>query len=184
MKKQLLSESEIRKMMKYADMGALTDNFITETAYGRDDEQVEEAVEDVAEEVMDDEPMDAPVMDEPMEEPMEEPEELPAEEDAGMTLTDEEATVLVALGTRLGAVLGDEGELEPALGDEEEAALPPSPEMAPEDEELEEELEAANISLEEDKVDEDKVDEDKVEEDVVNEVARRVARRLLKKVRS
>jgi hypothetical protein len=183
MKKQLLNESDIRKMMKFANIAPLTDGFVerlnetSETTALEEDDTLEEgehdevqeegvhakADDDVQEEGMgaygkaddleegehEDEPADELSMDEPMDEP-----------DAGgaegeMTLSDDEAQILIDLGNRLAAAQGDEepmGDLD--LGAEDDLDL------GAEDEDEE-------MPLEED-----------LDEELVNEVIARVARRL------
>ena len=154
MKKQLLQESEIRKMMKFANIGALTDGFVgrLSEAYETDPlEEEDEALEedDTVVEALGDElpPEDAAALGDELP-PEDVEDELPpeVEEPPGeLEISQEEAAVLVALGNRL------EGELEaePDLGAEDEMEMPA---MDMEDEELEEGL--------------------------VNEVLARVARRL------
>jgi len=46
MKKQLLKESEIRKMMKFANIGALSDGFVEKLEEGFESGELEEALED------------------------------------------------------------------------------------------------------------------------------------------
>jgi hypothetical protein len=150
MKKQLLQESEIRKFMKFANIGALTDGFVGRLSEAGYTDPVEE---DVTEEALDPEapPMDEPVDDVDDVEDVEAIEDPEAEEGLGeLEISQEEAAVLVALGNRL------EGELEaePDLEDVPDLEAEPEPdlEMDMEDEEL--------------------------GEDLVNEVLARVARRL------
>ena len=169
-RKTLLNEGEIRRFMKLANLRSLTENFIDETeeleeggmAYARDDEMPED---------------DAPVDEFPpgLED---EPDAGPPGEVDVMSLVD---AIANAISQETGvdvSVDGDEAPEDPMAG-EEEAGLPPSPEdeMPPEEEvmqedEIEEDLAAADISLEE--------DENISEEDLVNEVTKRVARRLLR----
>ena len=178
MKKQLLNESDIRKMMKFANIAPLTDGFVerlnetSETTALEEDDTLEEGEheeeknknEDVQEEGMgaygkDDaaveedehegEPADELSMDEPVDEP-----------DAGgaegeMSLSEEEAQVLIDLGERLAAAQGDEEPMDDlGLGAEDDLGL------GAEDEDEE-------MPLEED-----------LDEELVNEVIARVARRL------
>ena len=181
MKKQLLNESEIRKMMKFANIGALTDGFVdrldeaAETTALEEDDTLEEgehedvqeegmhakADDDVQEEGMgaygkdDDEPAEEPAAELADELPMDD--ELPAEEpgaEGEMTLSDEEAQVLIDLGSRLAAAQGDEE---------------PMDDMADDDMEL-----GADLGAE----DEEMPLEEELDEELVNEVIARVARRL------
>jgi hypothetical protein len=191
--KKLLKESEIRKMMKFANIGALTDTFVdklNEGDYYEEDDPMaeelslteeEEEDEDLGPEPGPEEPLDdESALDEPMDEPLgdegpgdlggttveagleglnafleaaiEHPDEI--REKVNVELTDEPA---------LDEPLGDEPALDEPLGDEPALDMGAPDEMSPD-----EELEEAQIELEED-------------DTFVNEVVRRVARRLLKK---
>ena len=107
MKKQLLQESEIRKMMKFANIGALSNGFVERLTEAEEvDEAIDEGMyseeemeETLSLEEQDDDPMaDMPMDDEPMDEmPPEESEEAAGD----LEITQEEAAVLVALGERL-----------------------------------------------------------------------------------
>jgi len=180
MKKQLLTESEIRKMMKFANIGALSDNTVTrlteQDMMAPEDDEIEGDPTGAPEEVPDD--MEEPAMDD-----LEPAPEEGGEEDAVLThvtaCVDELKQALEATGSEAGIAaaaaitvtqetgdadgLEDMGDLEgeedfgaemDAVGDEEEA-----------DAALEEALDEV-----------DTVDEDKV----MNEVSRRVAKRLLR----
>ena len=161
MKKQLLQESEIRKMMKFANIGALTNGFVDRlTEASEMEEDLEEGApseEDIGKLVkglddtvkkskknkQTDEGMDMGDEDLDMDEPA---------ADGEMELSQEEAEVLIALGTRLSGEMDMEGgEEELPMPDEEEGM-----DMAGEEDELPPEM----------------------EEDMINEVARRVSRRL------
>lgn len=198
--KKLLKESEIRKMMKFANIGTLTDGFVeklNEAGYYQEDvmtEEEEEDVEDVDPAALADEPVDEPAVDEPVDEPaLDEPVDEPGG-DLGAGVTAEEG--LEGLGKFLEAVTDPEvgpelaGKVQVTLADEpemeepglEEPGLEPEPpdpgleaapeepglEAAPEEEEDLGELEEAQIDLEEDDA-------------FVNEVVRKVAKRLLRK---
>jgi hypothetical protein len=190
--KKLLKESEIRKMMKFANIGSLTDPFVeklNEAGLYDEEEELMEDEEGLFEAEHEDEPeddldLDEPAMDEPgdeldLDEPaMDEPvgdvggatveaglEGLNAFLEAAIEHPDE-------IREKVNVELTDEPGLdeppmdEPMPGEDDELGMSPSPEMdmdAPE-----EELEEAQIELEED-------------DDFVNEVVRRVAKRLLKK---
>jgi hypothetical protein len=176
MKKQLLNESDIRRMMKFANIAPLTDGFVerlneaSETTAPEEDDTLEEGedekvqeegmgaygkVDDLEEVEHEGEPADEmPPADDEL--PVDD--ELPAEEpgaEGEMTLSDEEADVLIDLGKRLAAAQGDEepmGDLD--LGAEDDLDL----EAGGDDEEM---------PMEED-----------LDEELVNEVIARVARRL------
>lgn len=65
-KKQLLSEGEIRRFMKYANLGPLSENFLSEMDYGKEMEEAmyeEEDMDDMGDEPMGDEPAPAPESD-------------------------------------------------------------------------------------------------------------------------
>ena len=65
-KKQLLSEGEIRRFMKYANLGPLSENFLSEMDYGKEMEEAmyeEEDMGDMGDEPMGDEPAPAPESD-------------------------------------------------------------------------------------------------------------------------
>jgi hypothetical protein len=183
MKKQLLNESDIRKMMKFANIAPLTDGFVerlneaSETTALEEDDTLEEGEhegvqeegmgakddDDVQEEGMgaygkaDDDVQEGEHEDEPADEPMDDM-DLGAEEpgaEGEMTLSDDEAQILIDLGNRLAAAQGDEepmGDMD--LGAEDDLDL------GAEDEDEE-------MPLEED-----------LDEELVNEVIARVARRL------
>ena len=165
---KLLAESTIRRFMKLASVDPLTDNFISEmgTKYGKEDEIGEEVEEEVNEEIdalyeEEDELEDEMAIDEPAEDDMEmdmDAEE-PAEPEMGvadMSLTEEEASLLIDLGKRLEEVMSGTTSIEPAM--DEPATDEPTmdePEMdAPEEEEL-------------------------MQEALVNEVLKRVTKRIV-----
>ena len=141
--KKLLNESTVRRFMKLAQIGGLSDRFITENddtvteeeqieemgmAYNRDDEEEEvtEESKDSLEEELDLEDEEAPPSVDPDaaepppeadEEPMPDM-ELDADMGAGeadMSLSEEEAQILIDLGARLSDAIGpeDEAEVEP-----------------------------------------------------------------------
>ena len=162
MKKQLLNESEIRRMMKFANIGTLTNDHLArldevaettpleeeehELEEGMHEKDLEEGMQEEdapADDVADMADMGAEMDDEDMgDEP---------EADGEMELSQEEADVLIALGQRLEGAGGEEDlDMDAEMGADVDADL--GMEMAPDEEELEEEL--------------------------VNEVLSRVARRL------
>jgi hypothetical protein len=148
--KNLLNENTIRRFMKLANVDSLTNNFIAESyAIEEEDEMTDDAITEVEEEEesrellqgeeepMEEEPMDDEMDDEPMEdEPMED--ELG---EADISLTEEEAQLLIDLGDRLRDALGAEGDEDMDLDMEEpdmdEPAMdePEIDEMPPEEEE-------------------------------------------------
>ena len=168
MAKKLLSEAQMRRFAKLANLPA-----VNEMYHKRDEEEVNEEVvqeEEVTEGMHEDEEMkegmheeeaemDAPEMDAPE---MDEP-EMEMEGGDEMELTDEEAQAIIDLADKLKAAMG---EGEPELDAPEMDAPEMDADMGEEDEELMEAL--AGIEY---------VPERK---DIVEEVARRVAKRLLK----
>jgi len=166
MKKQLLKESEIRRMMKFANIGALSAGFVdrlNEASEMEEDldeslaeaeleeEKLEEAVPpgaadefgpEEAEEsadVVDIDDMDVDVEEEPA-------------VDGEMELSPEQAQVIIDLGNQL----------ESAMGEEEEEDVDPEMDMDMD----------MDMDAEEDPA------PPMMEEDLVNEVARRVSRRI------
>lgn len=181
MAKKLLSEAVVRRFAKLANLPT-----VNEMKYNRDDES-EEAVEETItpngrtpiteeEEEMDldaaEEEMPMPD-EEPMEEPLEEPMEDP-EAEGQLDLTDEEAQVIIDLGQKLAAAMPeggaeDLGAVEDAPMDDLDAEVPMDA-AADEEEEVEDIMGEALKGI-------TYVPEKK---EIVEEVARRVAKRLLK----
>ena len=191
MKKQLLNETEIRKMMKFANIGSLTNTFVTRL--NEDKESLTEW-EELEEEIDDEEPVGEPggllPGDEAPETPAEEPtgamddevEDVEGDVDdpeAGVGGADEilekVATAMENFKQAL-ELAGPEGK-RAAEGLEVESDVEADVAAAPEGEM---DLDAA-MADEPPMPDEEMVAEvvdDQMEEDMVNEVARRVARRL------
>lgn len=155
MAKKLLNEATIRRFQSLANISP-----INEMYHKRDDEEkMEETVETVEETIEemykeeDADPADAEMAPEAP--------EMGAEMEMGgemdVDLTDEEAELLIALGQKLSAAMGDAGEEEMEMDAEE-------PEEMMEETEIEESLEGINYVPS--------------QTEIVNEVARRVARRL------
>ena len=185
MKKKLLKESEVRKLMKFANIGALSDNFVSRiTEADMMEPEEDELAADAGGEVegdMSPEPDVAP--EEPLpEDPEMEGEGLGAGDELAEKVEDLVAKlddVLTAANPELAGMVssqrGDEDDgldvdapvdepVEEPAGVEE----PPMPAAGPEEEEPPEDVVAEEADLE----------EADLEEDMVNEVARRVARRL------
>jgi len=188
-KKTLLEEGTIRRFMKLAEMGPIGDSFVSnmfneeeepappeeaefdETEFGADEEldaelEGEDEMLDVDDDVLDDDGGD-----------------LDAGTDGELTLTDEEADAFLAVADRIRAAL-------------EGAAPPediPAPDMGVEDEgeeELDAEFDAGEEELDsgEEELDVDVEDEELVQErssvvneSLVNQIVKRVAKRLTKK---
>tara|TARA_B100000902_G_C27096699_1_gene806644 strand:- start:129 stop:662 length:534 start_codon:yes stop_codon:yes gene_type:complete len=173
MKKSLLTESEIRKFMKFANIGTLTENFIENTSATDtlEEEVVEETTQELEEAAHEDDKMEESVIEEEtLEEEVEDPAEFVQDlVDVIMKHMDADITVEKSADEPEMDDMGAEPEMdepmddEPEMGDEEAAPEMPgddepmSGEMAPEDEE-----------------------EPPMMEDLVNEVTKRVAARLLK----
>lgn len=186
--KTLLNEATVRRFMKLAEMAPLTNDFVNElyaeeAAVVQEDEAAEEAVPEDAtpaeadfdeaefeagEEAGEEETMDDLDVDLDM--------EGEADEDSGeLTLTDEEAEVFLKVADKVRAAM-DAGPAVEELpvpdmgGDEEMEADVEVPEPAMDDEPpAEEEVDELDVELEEE------VDNDAL----VQEIARRVAKRLL-----
>ena len=171
---KLLAENTIRRFMKLASVDTMTDNFISEMGmkYKKGEEEREPEKETVTEEEEvdalyeeeEDEMEDEMAMDEPEDDDMEmdmdaEEPAMDAEPEMGaadMSLTEEEAQLLIDLGSRLAEAMGGEMDAEPAM-DEPEMDMD-EPEMdAPADEE----------------------DEEVMQEALVNEVLKRVTKRIV-----
>ena len=189
MKKQRLNENEVRKLMKFANLGTLTNGFVdklNETELWEADEEEEELPGDLGGggEDLD---MDMGAEEAPVEDP-EAAEDMDLEgggdsEDLLKDLFSAMVKGVVEEHPELEGVVSveEEGEealddLDPMPGEEDEAAMEPSPEVGGEEALPGEEEEGDELgALEEAEIDL----EDDNEEEMVNEVARRVARRLL-----
>lgn len=152
MAKKTLNEAVVRRFQRLANVAPINE------MYHKRDEEMEEGMyakrdeEEVMKEEEEAEEVPAPEM--PEEEPME-----MGDEDKDLELTDEEAQAIIDLGQKLEAAMGEEMD----MGDEPEAM----DDVGEEDEEGDELMEAlAGIDYVPSK------------DEVVNEVAKRVARRL------
>jgi hypothetical protein len=179
---KLLAENTIRRFMKLANVDTLTDKFIAENNTEEVTEEVEETNEEVVNEEetveleeqeeeemeMDVEMGEEPMEDEPeMEEPeMDEEPALDVEPEMGaadMSLSEDEAQLLIDLGQRLAAAIGGAAE---APAEEPELDMEPEMEEEPmEEPEMEEEEEEPAYRMD--------------EEALVNEVLKRVTKRLV-----
>lgn len=183
---KLLAENTIRRFMKLANVDTLTDNFIAETASRQADENVneetieEETQEEVQEESTINEEEEEMELDAELgaEDPMDDmgdmdPEaaEEPEMAAADMSLTEEEARLLISLGERLSAAMDEASE--------------PAPEEEPGAEEEAEEFEAEEAEEEEEEEDPAApgvrayMEEGTNQDDLVNEVLKRVTKRLV-----
>jgi len=178
-KKTLLNEATIRRFMKLAEIAPLTNGFISETeeAYKDDEEDFGPPADEELPPGLEGEG-EGEEMDVELEEPVDVEEPMDVEEPAGdgeveLTLSPEQADALVALLQQVETAQGVAPEPEelpaPDMGDEGEELDVDLEEPAGEEEEEVEELEEIDV-----------VDDD----DLVNEVARRVAKRLLTKKNS
>ena len=154
MKKQLLNESEIRKMMKFANIGTLTDGFVDRLDEAAETTPLDE-VDDLEEgkDPDEDEDVKRAVTDLPgrLQKVVDDSRKKKKKK---MELSEEEAEVLISLGERLAAAQGGEED----LGDVED-------DMGMDDMGVDDELPPE--------------DDMPMEEDLVNEVTRRVSKRLL-----
>lgn len=157
MSKKLLSEAQIRRFQSLANMPV-----VNEMAYAKKDEDLEEAAhmdeekQEMKEDMHDEEKEEMDM--EPMEPEME-PEAMP--EGGDLDLTEEEARVLIELGKKLEGIMGDGAEME--AGADLEAAA---------------ELDGAEAELDDPEGMLEGVSVEPSRKEVVEEVARRVARRL------
>ncbi len=170
---KLLAENTIRRFMKLANVDAMTDNFIKE--YAKDEDVQEEEVQEEENITEEEEEMEMemdPELD--AEDPeadadMEPAPEMDAEPEAemgaaDMSLTEEEAQLLIDLGKRLEEAMGGE------LGPEEPAEEPAMDEPEAEEPELDMGAEEEVPADEE---------EPALQEALVNEVLKRVTKRLV-----
>ena len=168
MKKRLLNESSVRKMMKLANIQSLTENFLDETdeiaeegmgsVYARDDEDPDGEMGPP----MDDAPMDDAPMDDA---PMDDEEGAPAGPTVSIDVEQLVNDIVGALNAQgadvsMDSDVPDELGVEP--GPDDELDMDAEPEMELDDE--------AAPMMEMD---------DEVDEDLVAEVTRRVAQRIL-----
>ena len=171
MAKKLLNEAAVRRFQSLANIKPINE---MASSYKRDDEEKEEKMEEGVYEAehgeekekmqetymeADEEPDAAPEMPE-----MDDAPEMEAGADLDdVELTDEEAEALIALGEKLAAAMGEAGE-------EMEMDAPEMPEMDAEEAPMMEEDELMETLSE--------IDYVPSQTEIVNEVARRVARRL------
>lgn len=193
---KLLAENTIRRFMKLANVESMTDNFVNEK-YGmahkkEDDEEINEEeefdLEEQEEPEMDEEPEmgDEPGMEEELPAEDEEMEmdmgdlapEGPEAGDADMSLSEEEAQLLISLGEKLASAMGDAGaemdapemdapEMEEPEMEEPEADL--DDELAPEDEPEEEDPAKAYMEG----------TTPAAQEELIQEILKRVTKRLV-----
>lgn len=178
-KKTLLNEATIRRFMKLAEIAPLTNGFISETEAYKDDEEdfgADPGAEDLPPGLEGE--GEGEEMDVELEEPVDVEEPMDVEEPAGdgeveLTLSPEQADALVALLQQV----------ETAQGVAPEPEELPAPDMGDEGEELDVDLEEPAGEEEEEVEELEEIDV--VNDDyLVNEVARRVAKRLLTKKNS
>jgi len=178
-KKTLLNEATVRRFMKLAEIAPLTNGFISETEAYKDDEEdfgADPGAEDLPPGLEGE--GEGEEMDVELEEPVDVEEPMDVEEPAGdgeveLTLSPEQADALVALLQQV----------ETAQGVAPEPEELPAPDMGDEGEELDVDLEEPAGEEEEEVEELEEIDV--VNDDyLVNEVARRVAKRLLTKKNS
>ena len=174
--KKLLAEATIRRFMKLASVDAMTNNFIAENF--KEDKLEEEEIElEENIEALDEQEEDMEIEAELGEEdPMMDSEEPPMDLDsapetgaADMSLTEDEAQLLIDLGKRLEEAMAGETD-------------DPSDEESDEDMEAVEDMDAMGDIGPEDEVDSPaKAYMEEAQEGLVNEVLRRVTKRLVAK---
>ena len=183
---KLLAENTIRRFMKLANTGALSDNFVNEKFNAEELEEENELEEDTLEEAEEESEknLEEQAEEDPEGEAMEDDDDEDMEMDmdlgepemddemgaADMSLTEEEARLLISLGERLSAAMGEEDPEEDDMDAELDMDADPEADMAadmdaPSDEEPAKAY-MENISASE-------------QQELVNEVLRRVTRRLV-----
>ena len=170
MAKKLLSEAQVRRFAKLANLSPINEMYNMEE---EEETPMEEGMYDEEEEDVADAEA-PPAEEEPAEEmPEEEPEMDMGGED--LELTDEEAQAIIDLGKKLEAAMPEGGAEEPEMdmGGEEMPAEEPEMDMAGEEEAEEEIMEALKG-----------INYVPGKKEIVEEVARRVAKRLLKAKRA
>ena len=170
--KKLLNENTIRRFMKLANVDTMTDGFISEM-YGKmpkrdEEEKVEEAKDEEEAEKVEEAVDEEELVEEEFELTTEEEDEMEMDADMGddgdadISLTEEEAKLLIDLGSRLEAAMGDD------MGDDDMAAMDDEPEM--DDEPVGDDMDA-----------EDEPEDDAMmQEEIVNEVLKRVTQRIIR----
>ena len=175
--KKLLNENTIRRFMKLANVDTMTDNFISEMGYGnsykkneKELEETTETTEEVVEEATDEEVVEEELdLSEQDEEELDMGDEMDMDMgdvsdaepmgEADISLTEEEAQLLIDLGDRLKEAM-TAGSEEDMVGAAEEPEME-EPEMEEEEEEEEDEGEM-------------------MQEEIVNEVLKRVTQRIIR----
>ena len=163
MAKKLLNEATVRRFQSLANLKPINEMSYKEE---KEEEKMEEGMYEAEKENLEETYMEAD--EEPEAAPeMPDAEEMAAEEDAmgdmnDVELTDEEARMLIELGEKLAAAMGEDDDMMDAPEADEADEAPEMPMM--EEDELMEAL--------------SEVDYVPSQAEVVNEVARRVARRL------
>jgi len=160
-KKKLLSESQVRRFMGLAGLSPINENYMDENMY--------EAEEEMAEE----EPM-------PEEEPEKEAGDVDAEVDEdklmkGLQGLKDGLEVLEDIASAAGLEAGEEMDAEEPEMDAEEPEM--DAEEPAEDEDMDAELEDVDMEATEE-------EEQEMQEQIVNEVARRVAKRIVEAKRA
>ena len=188
MAKKLLNERTVRRFQSLANLSPINEMYnkrdeeMDEAMHGKRDDEMEEGMynkrDDEMEEGMygkrDEDEMEEGMYkkrdDDKLMEKEEEPMEMGAEEggmDGDLELTDEEAQAIIDLGMKLKGAMGDE-KPEMDMGDDEPMDMGDEKEMMEAEDEMEEDLMEALADI----------NYIPSQTEVVNEVARRVARRL------
>ena len=187
MKKRILTESNTKRFMKLASIGALSDKFINETT----EETMEESEETVTE--TDDASLEEggmykkdDKMEETVEENIEETTELTEAETVNVDVVELVDSILSAVSDATGVEMSREGgeeEGEPELGDEPMGDEPMGDEPMG-DEPMGDEPDLGGEEEMSPPVGDEEEEEPEamMQEEFINEVTRRVAKRLLKKL--
>lgn len=164
--KNLLREGTVRRFMKLANVETLTNNFINEKYAEEEEEEGALEEQDLPEPDVEEEEGEEMELDLDPEPPVDDVAPDAALGEADISLTEEEAQLLIDLGERLKEAMGPAGEdMGDDMGDDMDA---PDEEMADLDAPAEEE-EVAAPALQENK------------DEIIKEVLRRVTKRILQK---
>lgn len=148
MAKKTLNEAVVRRFQKLANLAPINEMYSQNEEYMNEEEDAEELAP----------PVDAGMDD------MDAAAEEPVEMDGDLELTDEEAQAIIDLGSKLEAAMGDMGDMDDMGGEEEMPADDMGGEEDMGEEDIMEALRGINYSPS--------------QTEVVNEVAKRVAKRL------
>ena len=185
MKKRILTESNTKRFMKLASIGALSNKFINETAEEKMEESEEAVTETEDTSLEEGEVQEGEGVNETVEENIEETTELTEAETVNVDVVELVDSILSAVSDATGVEMSREGG-EEEMGAEELPMDDPEAEPGMGEPELEEPAgEEAVPALDAEPAPEEEEEEPMdamMQEKFINEVTRRVAKRLLKKL--